>query len=288
MSQSHREPHLPRQIVSGNFKFFPGTVCRVFLNDIPVFQGFEGNGFSHNGGINHFLVPGENELLLEILAAPAPIDGRLAYEPDPRPQMAGKDLNQTVEASVFKERIDAAGNRTGEIEIIYQTMFPDLWQHVDEGRRQLPYMHVARFDPGVDVPELTYLGAPFSEVPCEGTPDLHDAVRELHDAFSARDARRLAQLMALQMEEYDRAHHGRAGATRPEQRQAIDELVAEDIVVAPLDWAQMHFHARAHGKLVHVERLDRNPVIDVRTIGKPQGHMSDPVFTHHDGRWQLM
>ena len=75
--------------IYGNFRFYPGTVCRVFLNDLPVFQGFEGDGFSNNQPVSHFLVPGVNELKVEVLAAPKPIGGRLQYEPDPRPQMGG-------------------------------------------------------------------------------------------------------------------------------------------------------------------------------------------------------
>ena len=201
-------------LVCGNFRFYPGTVCRVFINDIPVFQGFEGNGFSNNTGINHFLVPGENTLAIEILAAPPPIGGRLAYEPDPRPQANGADDNQTVEVAIFKGRPDAPG----EVEILYQCMFPDLWQHVPEERRHMPYMHVATFDPGVTVAELSFLSSPPVSMPCEGISELHDAVRELHAAFSGQDATRLKSLMTLQMTEYERAYGGGAGASMGDQR----------------------------------------------------------------------
>jgi hypothetical protein len=146
-------------------------------------------------------------------------------------------------------------------------------------------MHVAKFDPEIDVPELAFLSAPMQQIDCEGTADLHDAVRDLHQAFLDADGDRLKDLMKLQIQEYDGAWFG---GTVGEQLKAIDQLVAEQLVVAPLDWQQMHFHARADGRLVHVERLDRQPVFGIQTIGKPQGHMSDPVFTYHEGRWQLM
>lgn len=269
--------------VFGNFRFAPDTVCRIFLNDIPIFQGFEGDGFSHNGRILHYLVPGENVLALEVLAAPKP-RGRLAYEPDPRPQMGDRDLNQTVEITIFKERTPGSG----EIEVLYHCMFPDLWQHVPEERRRLPYMHVAHFDAKVRVPELAFLTAPSHDVPCEGTAELRAALEELHAAFESRDPDRLEETMELQMTEFERAYRGAAGSSHGDQREALEELLREQIVVAPLEPAQTHFHPRAGGRIVHVERLDRRPVIDVKTLGKPQGHASDPVFTHHQGRWRLM
>jgi hypothetical protein len=274
----------PRQPVYGNFRFYPGTVCRVFLNDLPVFQGYEGNGFSHNGRVSHYLVPGENRLALEVLSAPPPRGGRLAYEPDPRPQMGERDLNQTVEIAIFKE----STSQPGEVEVIHQWMFPDLWKDVPEERRRVPYMHVATFDPGVKLDELAFLRATPQEVPCEGTPALHEALRELHAAFVARDADKLAELMQLQIAEFSQTYRGSGGSSRGDQLGAIAELVNEEIVVEDLDWTQLHFHARAGGRVVHVERLDRAPVLGVKTAGKPQGHASDPVFTFHEGRWRLM
>lgn len=275
---------LPRQPVYGNFRFYPGTVARVFLNDIPIFQGYVGNGFSQNGRVLHYMVPELNELKLEILAAPKPQGGRLAFTPDPRPQMAGRDPNQSIELTIFKERAPD----TGEVEIIHQCMFPDLWERVPAEHRRLPYVHSATFDARVVVPRLAFLAAPSHDVPCEGTTDLRLALEELHAAFTNRDADRLEQLMELQMAEFEAAYDGASGSSLAAQREAIEELVAEPIVVAPLEPAQTHFHARAGGRIVHVERVDRRPVIDVKTIGKPQGHASDPVFTHHQGRWRLM
>lgn len=272
-------------MVGGNFKFYDGTTCRLFINDIPVVQGFKGKGYSENGTISHYLVPGENELKLEILAAPPPRGGRCAYQPPEDPQMGARDLNQSVTATIFKEYPEEAGMDEGDFDIIYHCMFPDLWQHIPEDERQLPYMHVAKFTPGVHVEELAFIGAPMQEIPCEGTRELHDAVRDLHEAFLSGDASRLKDQMQLQIEEYDVAHYG---GTVKDQHDSIEELLAEQLVVAPLDWEQMHFHARANGRIVHVERLDRQPILKVQTIGKPQGHMSDPVFTHHQGRWQLM
>jgi hypothetical protein len=275
---------LIRQPVYGNFRFYPGTVGRIFLNDLPIFQGYVGNGFSQNSRILHFLVPEENRLELEILAAPKPKGGRLAYEPDPRPQMQGEDTNQSIEITIFKERAP----ESGEIDVLYHCMFPDLWKDVPEERRRLPHVHVATFDPRVIVPKLAFLSAARHQVPCEGTAELHQALRDLHDAFQSRDAGRLADEMGLQMAEFETAYDGASGSSLTAQREALDELVGEPIVVEPLDRAQIHFHARAQGRVVHVERVDRRPVIDVKTIGKPQGHASDPVFTHHQGRWRLM
>ena len=195
-----------------------------------------------------------------------------------------RDLNQTVEVALFKERAP----NTGEIEIIYRCMFPDLWKDVPEDRRHMPYMHVVEFEPPTKVVPLKFLSADPQDVPCEGIKPLHDAVTELHEAYVDRDADRLAELMELQMAEFAQSYPGDSSMSEGTQLSAIKDLVREQIVVQDLDWSQMHFHARAGGRVVHVERLDRMPVFDIKTIGIGQGHASDPVFTHHEGRWRLM
>ena len=199
--------------------------------------------------------------------------------------MGAHDDNQSVSATIYKSPPEDSGREEDDFDIIYHCFFPDVWQHVLEEDRHLPYMHVAKFKPGVHVEELSFLSAPMQEIPCEGTRELHDALRELHEAIVAGDVPRVKDQMKLQMQEYDVANYG---GTMKGQQNSVDQMFAEKLVVAPLDWEQMHFHARANGRMVHVERLDRQPILKIQTIGKPQGHMSDPVFTQHEGRWQLM
>ncbi|HHH10751.1 MAG TPA: hypothetical protein ENK23_01570 [Sorangium sp.] len=272
------------QPIIANARFREGALGRVFINDLPFFQGYEKDGFSVNSGINHLLVPGDNEVAIELLRAPSPRGGRLEFTPDPDPKMAGIDVNQSVEVTVFRERAP----NTGDIEILCQMMFPDIWKDIDEKVRRLPYRHVMTFNPQVSVPELAFLSATPEVIPCEGTRELQTAVRELHQTFVDKDKQRAAAVMKLQMSEYARANGNDHGSSLSEQLSALDTLFAEPLVVAPLQPEQLHFIGRAGGKVVHVERTNGEPVIDVKTIGKPQGHASDPVFTRLDGRWQLM
>ncbi len=275
---------LRRQPIFTNVRLREGVRARVYFNDLPLFQGIEGGGFSLNGGITHLLVPGENEVAVEILVAPAPRDGRLEYTPDPRPDMNGFDLNQTIEVFVFKERAP----ETKEIEIIHHFMFPDLWKDVPEERRQRPFYHRSRFDPGAKIPELAFLSVKPQQIPCAGTPALHEAVRELHGAIVSKNLQATIDAMGLQMREFTASNPADPGTTPAAQIEALEQMFAEEIVVAPLIPEQLHFTPRAGDRVAHVERLDSRPVIDVKTVGVPQGTRFDPLFTLEDGRWRLM
>lgn len=268
-----------------NVRLADGVLARVYFNDLPLFQGVEGpGGFSQNGGITHLCVPGENEVAVEILRAPPLIGGRVEYTPDPRPDMAGKDLNQSIEVFVFKRR--AVGSP--EPDMILHFQFPDVWKNVPVEQRQVPYYYRARFDPDTIVPPLAFLAASPQEVPCEGTRELHDAVRELHAAFEQKSVAAMIDVMDLQMREYTASDPGYPGASRAEQISAFEELFENEIVVAPLVPELLHFTPRAGGRVVHVVRTDFRAVIDVKSVGVAQGSRFDPVFTFHDGRWRLM
>jgi hypothetical protein len=259
------------------------TLARVYVNDLPLFRGTAWGPISQNAGINYLLVPGENELRVELLRAPKPAPGvKVEAEPDPENDI---DPRQSVELKIFKP----IAHGSHDVEMIHVCRFPDVWTNVAEADRRIPYHHVAQFDPEVDVAPPAFLSSAPVQFGCEGTPDLHAAVRELHAAMVAKDAQLLIDLMSLQISQYASAFEGTAGTTVTEQEEAYAELFAEDVVTSPLDEGQLHFTPRAGGRVAEVTRLDGRPVFEILNRGDTMmGHASDPVFTQHRGQWRVM
>jgi hypothetical protein len=259
------------------------TLARVYVNDLPLFRGTAWGPLSQNAGMNYLLVPGENELRVELLRAPKPAPGvKVEAAPDPDNDI---DPRQSVELKIFKP----IAHGSHDVEMIHVCRFPDVWKNVDEDDRRLPYHHVDHFDPDVSIGPPAFLSSPPTDFECEGTAELHAAVSELHAAMVAKDVRLLIDLMSLQISEYARAFEGTSGTTVSDQEEAYEELFAEDVVVSPLELGQLHFTPRAGGRVAEVTRFDGKPVYEILSRGNSlKGHSSDPVFTQHQGQWRVM
>ncbi|MBW2458479.1 MAG: hypothetical protein JRI68_28525 [Deltaproteobacteria bacterium] len=275
---------MKREIVSYNVNLQQGVAARFYVNDLPLFDQLVEGQRSRNGGLNDRLVPGENELRIELLWAEDSVVETPAGPPvDEMDRQAREERRKRLSALIFK----AAAGGGDELDMIHEAVFPDWWADVEPEHRRLPYHYVATFDPGVDVYELAFLAATPVDVPCQGTAELRALVEDLHQCFVAGDKTKLIDLMSLQLEEFAKAFEG-GGVSMAEQIEAYDEFFDDDFDVLPLEGELLHFTPRSGGRVIEVTRTDDRPVIVAVTRTAGFSHTSNPLLIHHGGRWRLM
>ena len=273
---------MKREVISYNYRVNQHVEARFYVNDLPLHQGTVKGQRSRNGGLNDRLVPGENELRIELVKCPPSMTFKR-----PATTQNEKDARETIRRQLTMSIFKAGPDGPEDLNIIADLVFPDVWDEREEERWQTPYHYVTQFDPGVEPYALAFLSAPSTEVPCEGTVELRRAVEELYEALAARDKAKLVDLMALQIEEMAAAYEG-TGPTVGTQLEAYDEFFADEVDVVPLVPSQLHFASRCKGRVVEVTCLDDHPVLAAMTRNTHMAHASDLLFIRQGERWRLM
>lgn len=249
-----------------------GVIGRAWVNDLPVHKVLTTGPDSMSGGVNHLLVPGKNEFVLEILKLPPPMHitpvGMKIYtivDPDAKPLVA--NLLAGVDLPV------GLGLKAGETP-------------------QLPIYHRVEFEVPAELAEPPYFRAPRSETPCSGTPELLRVVEELQEALESRDPRRFLDLISLKHEWFAAAFAGDPFALPDRQREGATDFFATNYVVRPLDKARLHFETRSAGRVVYVSAWDDGPVLEA--VSPPAGEdqptlalRTNLLLTQVNGQWRV-
>ena len=251
------------------------TWARAYLNDLPIYRAGVGPN-SRSGPINDLLVPGENELTIELLHAPTPIHsptlkGAVTF-------MVYESLNPHAPEGVKVERRD-----------ILEAVFPELWQSAPAERRRFPFFYRAFFDPGVEVQPPPYLKSPQMTFGCDGTPELRAAVQRLHAAIADNDVDRFLGEIALKLDHYEQALEGEPNARASYKRELFrKELFHYRLKPEPLDLGALHFEPRAGGRVAHVTRADGGYAITAVAQDDPKRRLrTDLLFTQYAGEWRI-
>ena len=263
---------MARKIVFFSILVKEGAWVRAYLNDLPLYTGERGAN-SQSGTINELMVPGENELTLELVDVPTPL-----YEPY---------LDGAVEVR-FYEVLDP---RTTPItkRIIHEATFPEILTRAPEERRHFPFLHRSFFDPGFDIHPPPWLAAPPATFPCAGTPELREAVRRLHAAVDGNDADQFLSEIALKLDHHERAFEGHERASAQSKREAFrDDLFAHRLTPRPLDLDELHFEPRCGGRVAYVTRPAGGPALEAACLDMPQRRLrTDLLLTQYAGDWRV-
>jgi hypothetical protein len=241
----------------------PNAMVRAFLNDVPFYRFYGPEPVNRTSPAIHLLVPGENTFAIEI------------------------------------ERADTANQVFFELSVNWNHDNPTFyfeWPKVAADlprEKRVPFRYETRFSPEGNLFSPVWLSAPSVDVPCNGTPELKDALRRLHAAIESRDVNAYCSEFSLKAREQERAYPGWPGSTAADMRQGVGEFFRMDLSLQELDLDDVHFELRAGGRLAHARRTGGGFVIDAltldRTADDEQGRLSlDPTFVRHEGRWQLI
>lgn len=257
-----------------NFK--KGVLARAFLNDLPLDLGFVEGPDSMTGGANHWLIPGENTLTMEILRAP------LAPPPGAHPSEA-----ESINMMLYT--VKDATKSPPVIDVRYRCAFPDMLSSVPEPLRRFPFYFKATFTLGVDIYSPLYLESPPAHFECEGTPELHAAVKAIHDAILARDIDAFLDLSSLRYAEFERAFWGAQDASAAKRKEAARKFFSHPMRVKPLDLRLLHFEPRAGGRVALVSGADGQPAIEAIAEDDPVLRLrANILLTQHEGAWRVI
>ncbi len=248
-----------------------GLRAWLSINDVPWLPSVRMGSYSSRGGINHRLVDGTNEVhfRLETATEWARVQG-----------LAITKVERWLHVAFHR------ASPIGEPELICEYSVPSVWDTLPEERRCFPFAGSFTFEVSGLIPRATYLDADRVQTPCEGTPELHDAVRDIHAVHVSRDRDRMIELCEPKLQDYALAFPNSSEATVSTQLSELDEVFADDPVFAPLEEDKLHFEARAGGRVVHVTRTDGGPVLDGK--GTKMNYQTDLLLTHTAAGWRLM
>lgn len=260
-----------------------GVLGRAWLNDLPVHKVLTRGPRSMQGGANHLLVPGKNRLALEILALPdrAP----------PAPSPPGEEPKKVVHVLPVGMKIFQIEDPNAEPLRAHEIVSVDLpvalglspWE-----KPPLPLYHEVELDLPFPVAEPVYWRSPPTFFSCAGTPELVEAVVEVHTALVQRDLRRFQELLSLKHEAFAAAFPGDPAAALDRQRSASEKFFGLRYLVKPLDLSKVHFEPRAGGKVAHVCGWDDLPVLEAVAEDHPGLSLrANLLLTQHDGRWRV-
>jgi hypothetical protein len=288
-----------------------GAYAQLYVNDLPLLKRPLGGPDSFGGGLNHLLVPGENRVAFEVHRAvmysrdrqpppsepapPAPgADGSDA--PPPRRPVPGSLEDKHPLAFPDEEAVGFMAytvldetKQPLEAVSLFRTSFPACMRQQPPERWRTPCYVEQLFALDFTPIARAWWSAPRATFGCGGTPQMHEAVAATHAALGARDLDGWLSAIELEVTEYAMAFGTGATEALTTRRSMYEEAFAFPLTLAPLEPAQLHFEARAGGRVAQVTRHDGRPVLDAMVVS-PLGQRirGDLLLTQHEGRWRVM
>jgi len=294
-----------------------GAFAQLYVNDLPLLKrplhGPDGLG----GGLNHLLVPGENRVAFEVHRARLYARDRKPPAPDaPDASIPGAEGAGGNGSTAMPPRRPVPGSLEDkhplafpdeeavgflvytvvdetkdplEAKPLYRTSFPACLRELPEERWRTPCYVEQTFELDFTPLPRAWWSAPRASFGCSGTPEMHQAVAAAHAALGARDLDAWIAAIELETTEYGMAFGTGATEALADRRAMYQEMFAFPLTLATLEPRQLHFEARAAGRVAHVTRHDGRPVLDA-VLADPLGQLirGDLLLTQHEGRWRVM
>jgi len=248
----------------------PATLVRASFNDLPFYREPSHSFADTTARADHLLVPGENTMAIEVWPGPKSPDSPLLLGP--------------IGLGIYE-----LGATSDDPEPIALIRWPDVAIDRKDDKRpeDLPFAFSMRFKMPEDLLRPYHLDLRPETIPEDGTPDLRDAVRRLHDALSKQQPRLFVDEMRFQFEEERRYYPSDSQLSIGSVLPAVEGQFSKKMRVEPLPPEQLRFESRAEGRVALATRRDGKPVIWAEGIDE-QGHMNfDPLFVRKDGMWTL-
>ncbi|MEP7121894.1 MAG: hypothetical protein ABJE95_13320 [Byssovorax sp.] len=246
-----------------------GVAVRASLNDLPFYRGDGQKNVTVTAPANHLLLPGENVLTLEVYKAPRPADALAIEGPVTFTLMVHEPATPVV------HRID----------------WPSVWADMPIEERSLPLVHSSRFLADDRLPHPVYWDSPPARFDLRGTPEQHEAVREVYRAFQQGDADRFLEINRFKLEERQRFYPDTPELSTGFQRQDLRADLSREWHVRPLDQINLEelvFESRAGGRVAYVTRADGGSAIEAVAADDPRSTFATDLFlTLRDGRWRV-
>lgn len=240
----------------------PGFVASITVNDIPVYRRFSDYHQAPNGPFNHWMLEGVNVVHL-VLVQPVPEPGRVYG---------------------FSMQV----LRFSDDKPIFTMTFPELLELHPEEERTLPVAHQTAFQFDEPSPKPVWLDAPITDFPPEGTPDQHQAVYELWDAFRRADVDDFMRTLEPKVDELARFYGPNPGNSGPQARAEVASSITGPWDLRPLDFKDLSFERRGGGRTAYVTHKDGGPALFARHKTDPERSWTATLhLTQIGGRWRI-
>jgi len=242
----------------------PGVVARISVNDIPFYRRVVDHHASPSGPFNHMIVPGENVVTLELAEVPGVVPANVV--------------------SVFEFRVQ----READDRYLFRAKWPELAKEYPEEQRQLPIVHVRTFEPEFETPMPIWIDAPRDFFPSDGTPEQHDTVRELHEAYRRGDADAFLGATQLKLAEHAKFYGQTPELAPAAAKQRYAELLREPWDLDPYEPEALVFEQHADNRVAYVTRRDGGPALNATHKTDPtQAWRPNLLLTRVSGRWRI-
>lgn len=248
----------------------PRTIVRATFNDLPFYREPSHSFADTAARCDHLLQPGKNTMSVEVWEGPESPDSPELLGPV---RLSLHELVMPIDEEQYIARIlwpeDAAARKD------------------DKKPEELPWGLTVQFEMPEDHPRPYYMDLRPEEIPEQGTPDLREAVRRIHDALMQQQPRLFVDEMRLDFEEQRRYYPTDARLSIGSVLPDVEAQFKKRMQVEPLPPEQLRFESRAGGRVALAMRRDGLPVLWAQGIDE-QGHMNiDPMFVRKDGMWTL-
>lgn len=261
-----------------------GVHSRFWINELPIHKEPMRGPDSVYSGANHMLVPGRNKLAIEVTKMPPP-----PLRPPPPPEgTAPHEPVEEVPLAIKIYRVLQPNVEPLVASMVVEFDLPGSLGLSRFERPEMPFYREVEFDLPVPVPEPVFWRAPFTEFGCGGTPELVQAVLDLHQALSRGDSATFLELIRLRHESYSAAYPGEPAASVDRQRAAVLKFFQSRISVKPLTITKLHFEPLLGGRVASVSGWDDRPVLEAVADDHPGLALrANLLLTQHDGRWRI-
>jgi hypothetical protein len=262
-------------VVSHSVTLNHRTWANVYLNDLPVYRTPFVGPDSRSGPVNQYLLPGENEVTVELLARAAPDD---------------KSVKHALIFTLFVvNNLDAGPDETLDCTQLLDIRDPTIIDEAPERFRRFPFFHRQRFTLEVPVARPLFADAPPAEFDCRGTPDLRDAVERIYRAMENDAREAFLGEFALKFQCDEHAYRGEEAQRADVKREMLrsELLHYQPRPTSELDWSMIHFEPRFGGRVAYVTRHDHGYLLDAVCVKDPKRRIrADLMFIQHQGQWR--
>jgi hypothetical protein len=175
--------------------------------------------------------------------------------------------------------------------LVHQIDWPTVWDQMPEVPRVLPFVHTSRFLVDDRLPHPLYWDSPPTRFDLRGTPEQHEAVREVYRAFQRGDADAFLDVNRFKLEERQRSYPDVREFSAGHQRSQIAGYFGREWLVRPVDqnhFEELSFESRAGGRVAYVTRIDGGSAVEaIAADDDTESFATDLFLTLRDGRWRV-
>lgn len=246
-----------------------GTHVTALVNDVPIYQGAVQDFVAPSFPGCPWLMPGENSVVLEVEEAPI------------NPEVPVRAM---FELCFFLET-----EKVGEEHKDFVARYPECMEGLPPERQKFPQRsNPMLWTPAGVIPEPIWKNSPPGNIPVDGTPELLQAVHQLHEAFETRNVDAFLDATSTKIADLVRYTGPQPHGTRAELAKETEENFAFPWDLRPFDPKKLRFRSCCDGRVAFVTDDERGPALSAQHKTEPGTKWRPKLYLFRDGgAWRI-